>query len=212
MRAKTPRIDFRRVPAGRGVFICFCARRLLYFFQMGQRMKKIIKYLAIIFGVIAIDQLTKGILLYLILGRVPVFGSALNMIPFSYIMARVCDVFNIVFTWNPGASFSMFRNLGETAPLIIIFATAAVIGFVLYYLFRRGASGERTALALIAGGAIGNLIDRIRFGAVIDFLDFHIGAHHWPAFNVADICICVGVGLYLLNWFLAWRKKHYTKG
>lgn len=170
-------------------------------------MKKVFKYLAIILGVIAIDQLTKGILLYLILGRVPTFGAALNLVPFSYIMAHVCDVFNIVFTWNPGASFSMFRVLGETAPFIIIFATGAIIGFILYYMFRRGDVHECTALALIVGGAIGNLIDRIRFGAVIDFLDFHIWGYHWPAFNVADICICVGVGLYLFNWWMARRKK-----
>ena len=58
----------------------------------------------------------------------------------------------------------------------------------------------------LLGGALGNLIDRIRFGAVIDFLDFHIGALRWPAFNIADICIVVGVGLYLLNIYIARRK------
>ena len=61
-------------------------------------------------------------------------------------------------------------------------------------------------MALIAGGAIGNLIDRIRFCAVVDFLDFHVGGYHWPAFNVADICIVIGVGLYILNLYLARRK------
>ena len=59
---------------------------------------------------------------------------------------------------------------------------------------------------MIAGGALGNLIDRIRFGAVVDFLDFHIGGWHWPAFNVADIFITVGIGLYLLSWYMARRK------
>ena len=72
--------------------------------------------------------------------------------------------------------------------------------------FKNAKSYERVPLALIAGGAIGNLIDRIRFGAVVDFLDFHIGGWHWPAFNIADICITVGVGLYLLNWYMARRK------
>lgn len=169
-------------------------------------MKKTLKYLAIIFGAVAIDQVTKGILLYLILGTVPLAGAAWNLVPMPYIMARVGDIFNIVFTWNPGTSFSMFRALGESAPYVLIFATAFVIGFILYYLFRRGAAYERAALALIAGGAIGNLIDRLRFGAVIDFLDFHVGTLHWPAFNIADVCICAGVALYILNWFIARRK------
>ncbi len=157
-------------------------------------------------GVIIVDQFTKSILLYLILGGVPLFGVAWNLVPVPYLMTQICDVFNIVFTWNPGASFSMFRTLGETAPYVIIFATSFVIGFIIYYLFRRGQAHERFALALIAGGALGNLIDRMRFGAVIDFLDFHIGGWHWPAFNVADICICVGVALYIFNLIIARRK------
>ena len=162
--------------------------------------------LSVIFGVVLLDQVSKGILLYLITGGVPVFGPAWSVVPVPYLMAHVFDFFNIVFTWNPGASFSLFRALGESAPFIIIVATGAIIGAILYYLFMRANSYERIPLALIAGGAIGNLIDRIRFGAVVDFLDFHIGGIHWPAFNIADICIVVGVGLYLLNWYIARRK------
>ena len=75
------------------------------------------------------------------------------------------------------------------------------------YLFRHSFQlsrpGPRLALGLIAGGIIGNLIDRIRIGSVIDFLSFYMGEHHWPAFNVADSAICVGVGLYIL---LSWRN------
>ena len=100
----------------------------------------------------------------------------------------------------------MFRSTGEAAPIILILFTSAVIGAILYYIFVRAKSYERLPLALIAGGAIGNLIDRIRFGAVVDFLDFHIGALHWPAFNIADICIVVGTGLYLFNLYLARRS------
>ena len=169
-------------------------------------MKKTGLILSIIFGAVILDQLSKGILLYLITGGVPWFGGAWEIVPVPYLMAHVCDIFNIVFTWNPGASFSMFRGLGESLPLIIIIATGVIIGFVLHYLFVRAKNYERVPLALIAGGAIGNLIDRIRFGAVVDFLDFHIGGIHWPAFNIADICIVVGVGLYLLNWYIARRK------
>ena len=78
-------------------------------------------------------------------------------------------------------------------------------------MFMRAENAERMPLALICGGAFGNLIDRIRFGAVIDFLDFHVGAWHYPSFNVADICICVGVGLYALNWYVAYKRRGAKK-
>ena len=63
------------------------------------------------------------------------------------------------------------------------------------------------ALGLIAGGAVGNLIDRLRFGAVVDFLDFYLGGYHWPAFNVADSAITVGVGLFMLGTLLQHIKE-----
>lgn len=169
-------------------------------------MKKIFSILAIIFGVIILDQVSKGILLYLITGGVPLSGPAWSVVSYPYLMAHITDFFNIVFTWNPGTSFSLFRALGESAPLVIVIITGFIIGFILHYLFTRATRAERLPLALIAGGALGNLIDRIRFGAVVDFLDFHIGGWHYPAFNIADICIVVGVGLYILNWYLARRK------
>ena len=169
-------------------------------------MKKSGLILSIIFITILLDLLSKGYLLYLITGTIPLSGPAWEVVPVPYLMAHVFDFFNIVFTWNPGTSFSLFRALGEAAPIVLVIATAFVIGFIVRYLFVRAAQYERIPLALIVGGAIGNLIDRIRFGAVIDFLDFHIGGWHWPAFNVADICIVVGVGLYLLNMYLARRK------
>lgn len=174
-------------------------------------MKNLYKMLAIIAAAVILDQITKGFLIYLITGGVPLSGPAWEIVPVPYLMARVTSFFNIVFTWNPGASFSLFRGLGEIAPLLIIIVTGAIIGFIGYYAFRRASFREQLPLALIFGGAVGNLIDRIRFGAVVDFLDFHIGSLHWPAFNVADICICLGVGLYILNWFIA-RRDAATKG
>ena len=167
---------------------------------------KIIKYLIIILLIILLDQFSKSILLHMITGSVPLFGNAWDVVSYPYLMSQVFDFFNIVFTWNPGTSFSMLRAIGEVAPIIIIIGTGFIIGFIGYYLFIRAQSYERLPLALIVGGATGNLIDRVRFGAVIDFLDFHIGGWHWPAFNVADICIVVGVCLFLLNWYLARRR------
>ncbi len=165
--------------------------------------KKILMLISIILGAVIIDQLTKAMLIYLITDSIPMFAPAWELIPYPYLMTRVCDVFNIVFTWNPGTSFSILR---EVPPFVLILLTGFIIGFIGYYTFKRAPSHERAPLALIIGGAIGNLIDRIRFGAVVDFLDFHIGPHHWPAFNVADICICVGVAWYLLRWYIARRK------
>lgn len=169
-------------------------------------MKKFLVLSAIIISVILLDQVSKDVFLYLITGGVPLSGAALSIVPVSYLMAHVTDFFNIVFTWNPGTAFSLFRGLGEMSPLVMVFFTGMIIGGILYYMFYRAARFERIPLALIAGGALGNLIDRIRFGAVIDFLDFHLGGYHWPAFNFADICICVGVGLYVLNWLIARRR------
>ena len=170
------------------------------------QMKKIFKYLLVILAIILLDQFTKGILINLITGGTPMFASAWELIPVPYLMAHVTDFFNVVFTWNPGTSFSLFRALGESAPFVIIVLTSFVIGIILYYLFARAVEYERLPLAFVAGGALGNLVDRIRFGAVVDFLDFHIGGAHWPAFNMADVFICLGVGLYVLNWFLARRR------
>ncbi len=169
-------------------------------------MKRMLKIFAGIFCVIVLDQIAKGILLFLITGSAFVFGPAWSVVPVPYLMARVTNFFNIVFTWNPGTAFSMFRAVGDNAPLIMIIATGVIIALLIYYLLRRAKSYEVAPMVLIIGGALGNLIDRIRFGAVIDFLDFHIGALHWPAFNVADMFITIGVVFYILNWWIARRK------
>jgi signal peptidase II len=142
----------------------------------------------------------------MITGSAFAYGSAWSVVPVPYLMAHVTNFLNIVFTWNPGTAFSLFRALGDNAPWVMIVATATIIAFIFYYLVRRAKSYERMPLILIVGGALGNLIDRIRFGAVVDFLDFHIGGLHWPAFNIADTFITIGVLMYILNWWLARRK------
>lgn len=175
-------------------------------------MKKILIPVLIIIACVLADMFTKGALIYLITGGVPLAGAAMDMIPYSYMMAHVTDWFNIVFTWNPGTSFSMFRGVGLSAPMVMVLLTGAIIAWMGWYLFARARTWERVPIAIIVGGALGNLIDRVRFGAVVDFLDFHIGGWHWPAFNVGDICICTGVGLYLLMWYIARRKCAQCKG
>ena len=174
--------------------------------QTGKNMNRILKIILIILGVVALDAATKAVLLYMLTGAAPLSAPAFSLVPYPYLIARVTNFFNIVFTWNPGTSFSLFRNLGESAPMIIIVLSGFIIGAIGYYLFAQTrARHEIWALSLITGGALGNLVDRIRFGAVIDFLDFHAFGWHWPAFNVADICITLGVAVIIWHW--AFRKK-----
>ena len=106
-------------------------------------MKKILSLLGIIFGVIILDQLAKSFLLYLITGTVPLAGAAWDVVPVPYLMAHVCDKFNVVFTWNFGTAFSMFTTLGEYAPIVLVTLTGFVIGVILYFLFARAARYER---------------------------------------------------------------------
>lgn len=174
--------------------------------QKERKMKKLSHVFAGIFGIILLDQIAKCFLLFLITGSAFVYGPAWTVVPVPYLMRHVTNFFNIVFTWNPGTAFSLFRAMGDNMPIVMVVATGIIIALLLWYLLRRAKSYERTPLIFIVGGALGNLIDRIRFGAVIDFLDFHIGGAHWPAFNIADSFITIGVCLYILNWWLARRK------
>lgn len=109
----------------------------------------------------------------------------------------VTPFFNLVMTWNRGVSFGLF-NSGGSAGVWILSGLAVVIVLFLAQWLRRV---ERLSLALaigaIIGGALGNVIDRMRFGAVADFLDVHILGYHWPAFNVADSLIFLGA-VYLI--------------
>jgi signal peptidase II len=118
--------------------------------------------------------------------------------------------FNLVYVRNPGAAWGMF---GDHTPVLIVLA--AVIA-VLVIVFRNqlfGAIQHRNwVLGLLLGGIFGNLIDRIRFRWVTDFLDFHIGPHHWPSFNVADSAICLAMALYLVMSYLHDRAEKATKG
>jgi len=114
----------------------------------------------------------------------------------------VTSFFNLVLVFNPGASFSFLADAGGWQKWFFV-GLALVISVWLLSLLRKHAQ-ERllpAALSLILGGAIGNVIDRLRFDAVVDFLDFHLAGYHWPAFNVADSAITVGVALMLLHQF-----------
>ena len=146
------------------------------------------RWFALAAGVVAVDQLTKATVLARFLP-----GERLELTAF----------FNMVLVYNKGAAFSFLSDAGGwQTPLLIGFALVA-IAIVGTLLVR--STGRRllcAGLALILGGALGNLIDRFRFGQVVDFLDFHAAGWHWPAFNVADSAITVGAALLILEGFL----------
>jgi signal peptidase II len=112
----------------------------------------------------------------------------------------IAGFFSLVHWHNTGAAWGIFQH--NNLLLTVVSLVTVLVLWWFRHSFPVERPGSRLALGLIAGGIIGNLIDRIRLGSVIDFLDFSIGPHHWPAFNVADSAICIGVGLYII---LSWR-------
>jgi len=136
-------------------------------------------------GVVILDQLTKW---WALVGLDP--HRPLEILPF----------FNLTLVFNRGAAFSFLAGAGGWQKFFFI-GLAVVISAVLAIWLARSAWRERwlaAGIGLILGGAVGNVIDRIRFGHVVDFLDFHAGGWHWPAFNIADSAITVGAALLLI--------------
>ena len=138
--------------------------------------------------VVILDQATK-----LLIQRTFRLGESLPVVP---------GLFNLTYVLNPGAAFGFLAGAAAAfrGPFFIAVSVLA-IAIICYYYARhaRGRPLPVVGLALILGGAVGNLIDRLRVGMVIDFLDFYLGKYHWPAFNVADSGITVGVGLLLVD-------------
>jgi signal peptidase II len=128
--------------------------------------------------------------------------------------AIIPGFFNLVYTKNRGIAFSLLANSeSEWRSFFLIGLTALVIAFVASVLWQTSTRGmaasrlSRLGLALVLGGALGNLYDRLTEGAVTDFLDFYIAGYHWPAFNVADSGLTMGVGLILLDLWLSRRRE-----
>ncbi|MCQ2913600.1 MAG: signal peptidase II [Alphaproteobacteria bacterium] len=110
----------------------------------------------------------------------------------------VTSFFNYVLAWNTGVSFSMFHSNSPLIPWILTLVALCISGLIFYWMKKEQNKKIKICFALIFGGAIGNIVDRIHYGAVVDFLDFHIKTYHWPAFNVADSCICIGAFFVLI--------------
>jgi len=153
---------------------------------------KRIPYLALSFVIIVADALTK----WLVSTSIDLHES-IPLIP---------DFLQLVHVRNTGAAFGIGANAdSRIVPLLLNLGAIGVFFVVVAYAFRAAVTDRmlQTGLHLILGGAIGNLIDRFRLGYVVDFVDVFVKSHHWPAFNVADSAICVGIALL----FLDMRKK-----
>ena len=116
---------------------------------------------------------------------------------------ELISTLDLVLVYNTGAAFSLLSTAGGWQRWLFIGLALAICIFVFHWLrdLPRHARWIPLALSLILGGAVGNLIDRVHIGAVVDFIDFHVGDWHWPAFNVADAAICVGAALLVLGMF-----------
>lgn len=144
--------------------------------------------------VIALDQLTK-----IYIDRVMDLHTSITVIP---------NFFNITYMRNKGAAFSFLSNFNYRIPFFILVSVIAILVILsVVYRLRPDQKFAVVSLALIFSGALGNLIDRVRMGEVIDFLDAHWYEHHWPAFNVADSAICVGVFLLAIDMYLEEKRQ-----
>ena len=157
------------------------------------------RYLGLSVLVVAFDQLSK-------------WWIQQELDPYQVI--EVWPVFNLVLTFNAGAAFSFLSDAGGWQRPLFIGLAAIVSLALIVWLTRLQASESLLAigLALVIGGAIGNLIDRVLLGHVVDFLDFHWRAWHWPAFNLADSAITLGVSLLLYDGFIVEPRKRASAG
>jgi signal peptidase II len=156
-----------------------------------------IAYAVLTMTVLVLDQATKAI----VTTRMTLYTSV-PVIP---------ELFHITLVTNRGALFGLFHDLADPYRSALFTAVPALaIVLMLVFQYRTSAADTMTqaGLALILGGALGNLLDRLRLGYVIDFLDVFAGEYHWPAFNIADSSICAGVGLLVLDLLAkGWRQR-----
>lgn len=115
---------------------------------------------------------------------------------------EILPFFNFVMVWNKGISFGMGQAT-DNAPLVFsAIASIIVIGLIIW-MYKSSSKLLVISLSLVVGGAIGNVIDRIRFGAVADFFDFHVAGYHWPAFNIADSAVFIGAVMLFIDSFIS---------
>lgn len=152
---------------------------------------KYAKFAAVVVLVVLLDQISKAMVL--------------RMMPLFERIAVIPGFFNLTHVHNPGGAFGFLAQNGEAwRHWLFLGAAFFALGIILYFYHRTPKTLPWLAgsLAMIFGGAVGNLIDRIRFGEVVDFLDVYIASYHWPTFNVADSAVSVGIGIFILHIIL----------
>jgi signal peptidase II len=157
---------------------------------------KYIKFAAVAILVVVLDQISKA----MVLRWIPLFDSIV-VIP---------GFFNLTHVHNPGGAFGFLAKNGAFwRHWLFLGASFFALGILLYFYHRtpRSLPWLSFSLALIFGGAIGNLVDRLRFGEVVDFLDVYISHHHWPTFNVADSAVSVGIVIFIIH--IVFKKMPY---
>jgi signal peptidase II len=150
--------------------------------------KELIRLILVSGGVVLVDQVTK-------------YAITLNLALHDTIVV-IENFFNINHVLNPGGAFGFFANGSPWVRKFIFLFLSSLVALFILWLYRRTARDLvflSFGLALIFGGAMGNLIDRFRFGKVVDFLDFYVGSAHWPAFNVADSAISIGMAILIYH-------------
>lgn len=145
--------------------------------------------------ILGVDQGTKYAASHMLL-----LGEPISVIP---------GLFNLTLVYNPGAAFGMFGNYPDEIRRLTLWGVSLIALIVVVRFMMKEAKDDllaQYALVAILSGALGNIIDRLRFDAVVDFLDFYFRNYHWPAFNVADSAICVGVTLLIIR--VTFAKHH----
>ena len=160
-------------------------------------MKRFALWLALAAVVIGLDQWSK----FAVLARFAEYESL-----------PVTDFFNLVLVYNPGAAFSFLANHSGWQRWFFVILAAVICSWLLRLIWQhRTEILQPAAFSLVVGGAIGNVIDRLLWGKVVDFLDFHVAGWHWPAFNLADSAICLGVGLMIVAQIRESRREQLQK-
>jgi signal peptidase II len=156
-------------------------------------MSRALPWFAVAAAIVVADQITK----WLVLARFAL-GERVEVTGFM----------NLVLVFNKGAAFSFLADApGWQTPVLVAFALGAAVLVSVLLVRDPNRRLYCAGLALILGGALGNVIDRVRFGHVVDFLDFHAGGWHWPAFNVADSAITLGAALLILDGFRSHENR-----
>ena len=147
-------------------------------------------------GILLLDQWTK----HMVVQKLPLYRR----------VKVIQGFFNLTHVRNTGGAFGIFGGeKGGLGSILFVIVSLIAIGAIVFLFFKVKENEKTLALSfsLILSGAVGNLIDRLRYGEVVDFLDFHLSSYHWPAFNVADSAICIGIGLMALELLKGDKKK-----